>query len=107
MPLQKEYLTNKNICRATFHLENKYSYAISKVNLVGDFNSWSSSETPLIKQQDGSYKVTIDLPINEEFQFRYLINGDIWVNDSKADKYCPAPIGNVDNSIIITTMNKK
>ena len=101
MAFKKEFISDE-ICRVTFFISKEYTTHYTKVNLVGDFNSWSSSETPMIKQEDGSYSVTLDLPANREFQFRYLINGNSWENDWWADKYVPAPYSNVDNSVVIT-----
>ena len=101
MALKKEFIGN-NLCRVTFYISKEYCKDYKKVNLVGDFNSWSSSETPLIKQADGSFAVTLELPMNKEYQFRYLTNGCNWENDWWADKYVPAPFSNVDNSVVIT-----
>ena len=101
MAFKKEFISD-TICKVTFYIDKQYCKDYERVNLVGDFYSWSSSETPLIKQKDGSFSTTLELPINREFQFRYLINGEIWENDWWADKYVPAPFSNVDNSVVIT-----
>ena len=103
MPLKKVFLTD-NTCKVTFKVAKDACKNVSKINIVGDFNSWSSTETPLIKQQDGSFSVTLDLIQNREFQFRYLFDGDRWENDVNADKYCPAPYSQVDNSIVSTRL---
>ena len=74
-----------------------------KINLAGDFNSWSSTDTPLKQGKDGSFSVTVELPVDHEFQFRYLLDGCRWENDWKADKYIPAPFSNADNSVVVTS----
>ncbi|OZB36492.1 MAG: glycoside hydrolase, partial [Halothiobacillus sp. 15-55-196] len=53
-------------------------------------------------KSDGSFSITVDLPVNEKFQFRYLINGATWINDDQADEYTPSPFGNESNSVVRT-----
>ncbi|GEM_PF-4707631 len=50
------------------------------VALVGDFNGWSDTATPMKKNKAGVWKV--DLALEEgEYQFRYLVNQNEWYND--------------------------
>ncbi len=50
------------------------------VALVGDFNGWSDTATPMKKNKSGVWKV--DLALEEgEYQFRYLVNQSEWYND--------------------------
>ena len=51
---------------------------------------------------DGSFSVKLELDVNKEYQFRYLLDGYKWENDWKADKYIPAPYSNADNSVVVT-----
>ena len=76
--------------------------SISKINIAGDFNSWSSTDTPLKQGKDGSFSVKLELDADKEYQFRYLLDGYKWENDWKADKYIPAPYSNADNSVVVT-----
>ena len=101
MPLKKVFNEDNKTCKVTFTLKKEQCKDTEKIFLVGDFNSWSSTETPLVKQKDGSFSVTVELPINREQQFRYLLD-DRWENDLEADKYRPSFIGNVDNSVVNT-----
>lgn len=70
------------------------------VHVTGDFNDWQAS-TPMKRQKDGSWKVTVPLEQGREYQFRYVINGDHWVNDPQADAYAPNPFGS-ENSVVRT-----
>ncbi len=49
----------------------------------------------------GDYKVTLDLSVGQEYQFRYLIDGHVWVNDAEADKHTPAGLGSEENSVVV------
>jgi 1,4-alpha-glucan branching enzyme len=53
------------------------------------------------RQKDGSWRTTVDLATDGEYQFRYLIDGRQWLNDPEADGYTPNPYG--DQNSIVTT----
>gem|GEM_PF-5024344 len=43
----------------------------------------------------------MDLELGHAYQFRYLRDGEEWVNDGQADAYVSSPYGS-DNSVIVT-----
>lgn len=97
--LKKQFLKSKPVCKVTFYTPD--SLQADTVHLVGDFNNWSETDTPMKKLKDGRFSVTLDLEADREYQFRYLVNGTEWHNDWEADKYVPNPfIG--DNSVVST-----
>ena len=102
MALKKEFIKGKDLCKVTFSVTPEAALGAKTINLAGDFNSWSSTDTPLKKVKDGSFSVTLELQTDREFQFRYLLDGCRWENDWKADKYIPAPFSNADNSVVVT-----
>ena len=102
MPLKKSFSKDGKKCSVTFSVLAEAAKGVSHINLVGDFNSWSSTDTPLKKSKDGSFSVKIELDAEREYQFRYLLDGTRWENDWKADKYIPAPYSNADNSVVVT-----
>jgi len=102
MPLVKNYLKNKNICKVTFSLPAEAVTESKKVTVLGDFNGWDPSEaTPLKKQKDGSYKAIVELESGREYQFRYLLDGEKWENDWEADKYVAAEGSHDENSVVV------
>jgi 1,4-alpha-glucan branching enzyme len=70
------------------------------VCLVGDFNNWDESATPMKRDGDGGFATTLNLEKGREYQFRYLVNGNEWHNDWNADKYVQNAFGG-DNSIVV------
>ena len=61
-----------------------FAPSASKVNLAGSFNGWSSTSTPMEKiltQHGAVWKVS--LPISQVYgaQYKYVIDGNIWVAD--------------------------
>jgi len=51
--------------------------------------------------KNGTFKTTIDLEVGHEYQFRYLVDGEVWVNDAQADRYVPTGLGVEDNSVVV------
>ncbi len=95
--LKKKYLKSKDVCKVTFYTAPELD--AEAVYLVGDFNEWDEEATPMDKLKDGRFKVTVDLPKDTQYQFRYLINDTEWHNDWDADNYVPNPFSG-DNSVV-------
>lgn len=57
-----------------------------RVYLVGDFNGWDVTATPMHQDRDGYWRAYLDLPANRRYQFRYWINGQ-WYTDHAADGF--------------------
>jgi 1,4-alpha-glucan branching enzyme len=102
MALVKKSLKTRPVCKVTFTLPPPMSAEAKTVALVGDFNDWSKETLYLKGKADGSFSVTLDLPTDQSFQFRYLIDGSRWENDDQADAYTPTPFGNDTNSVVRT-----
>jgi len=100
MALKKSFSKDKTKCTVTFIVSAEAAKNAQTINIAGDFNSWSSTDTQLTKNKDGSFSVKLELDAGREYQFRYLIDGYKWENDWNADKYIPAPYSNADNSVV-------
>ena len=70
------------------------------VTIAGDFNNWDTAETQLKRLNSGDFKVTLELPGNREYRFRYLIDASRRENDWFADKYVPNSYG-CDDSVVV------
>jgi len=99
--MKKRFLKTKPVCKVTFELPQEAARGARKVALVGEFNDWDGDSTPMKRRKDGSYSITLDLPADREYQFKYLIDGDCWENDWQADKYLPSRMGDCDNSVVV------
>ena len=95
--LNKRFLKNK--CKVTFTLPKEIS--AESAFLVGSFNGWSKTATPLKQLKSGVWKVAVNLDKDREYQFRYFINGAEWHNDWEADAYVPNNVDG-DNSVVKT-----
>ena len=72
---------------------------VKQLNLVGDFNNWSETETPLEQAADGSWSVALTIEGGRKYQYRYFADGQVWHNDWQADAYAPNRFGS-DNSVL-------
>lgn len=95
--LIKNYSKSGKICRVTFKCRNAESCKSAIV--VGEFNDWSFKKNFMKKLKDGSFSVTLSLQAGNSYQFRYVLDGDTWVNEEAADNYVPNQYGE-ENSVI-------
>lgn len=100
MALKKKALKSKPICKVTFVLSREQAKEAKNVHLVGEFNDWAMDATPMRRQKNGSYSVTLDLATGREYQFRYLIDGEIWISDPESDRHAFSPFGDCENSVV-------
>ncbi len=100
MSIKKHYLKSKPVCKCTFRLPREAAPDAGKVNLVGEFNGWNLTDTPMKRLKSGEFKLQLNLETGRRYQFRYLIDGETWENDWDADAYEPVPGLAVDNSVV-------
>ena len=87
------------VARVTFSLPD--SIWADAIYLVGDFNQWNRTSHPLRRDREGGWRITIELEPGRVYQFRYLRDGQEWLNDSQSDAYVANPYGS-DNSVVVT-----
>ena len=100
MSLKKQFYETKPVCKVTFILPKEIANSARKVNLAGDFNHWNPDSIPMKKHRGGEYKATVALEKGKEYQFRYLIDGNSWINENEADKLVPNEF-QTENSVVI------
>ena len=103
MSLKKSFSKDGKKCSVTFTVNPEAAAGAEKVNLVGEFNSWDETSLPMKKGPDGSFSKKVELDTDKEYQFRYCLEGRVWINDWKADKYVRSELANDDNSVVVTS----
>ena len=94
--IKKQFTPKKTVCKVTFTVASEK--ASESVALLGDFNNWDPKADHL-KMKNGAWETTIRLNANEEFKFRYLIDGSTWENDESADAYVGNEFGTEDSVV--------
>lgn len=97
--IKKQYLKGMQECSVTFRLPRAAANNASVVTVVGDFNGWDAGATPMKKLKDGSFSVTVKLPKDKEYRFKYLIDGSHWENDWHADRYVANAFSSEDSVV--------
>jgi 1,4-alpha-glucan branching enzyme len=94
----KEFTPKRTICKVTLSVPAEW--ANKKVAVAGDFNNWDTKADKLKKKKD-SWETTLRLKPENEYKFKYYIDGERWENDAAADKYVPNEFGTEDSVIVV------
>ena len=97
MSIKKKYLKTKPVCKVTFSLSAEDA---NKVSVVGSFNKWNQKKAVLKKLKNGTFKGTVDLETGNSYEFKYLIDETVYVNDDSADAYVWNDFAGAENSIV-------
>lgn len=100
MSLKKTYSKNGAKCRVMFKIPGKLAGQAEKAALVGDFNGWDATAAPMKKLKDGSFSLSVNFPVGNTYQFRYLLDDDTWLSEAEADGYAYCAFGNCNNSVL-------
>ncbi len=100
MTINKRYFKTKPDCAVTFRVPKSDAGDAAKATVVGEFNDWQTAATPMTRLKDGSFKATVDLEPGREYQFRYLLDGERWMNDGEAEAFVPTEFHDAENSVI-------
>lgn len=96
MSVKKQFIKTKPVCKVTFSVEAKESNSVA---VVGDFNNWDASEGELSKLKNGTFKGVFELPKDNSFEFKYLIDGS-YANEPEADSYRYNEFAGAENSVL-------
>ncbi|APY11320.1 glycoside hydrolase [Seonamhaeicola sp. S2-3] len=96
MAIKKQFLKSKPVCKVTFSIEAEDA---KKVSVIGSFNDWNAKKAPLKKLKNGTFKGTVDLDVDNSYEFKYLVDGE-YVNDSEADSYVWNDFAGSENSVV-------
>jgi hypothetical protein len=94
--ISKKFLKTKDECEVTF----EYDGEVESVQLVASANNWEPVNLSK-RRKDGVFYTRERYPNNTQVEFRYLLDGRTWVNDSAADGYVPNEHGS-ENSVVNT-----
>ncbi len=70
-----------------------------QVHLVGDFNKWDGSATPMNRNRDGEWVRRLDLEPGR-YEYRFLVEGRWW-NDPANQDLAPNPFGTFNNVLVV------
>ena len=101
--LKKKYVKSRRVCKVTFEVPVRQLPAdveIHSFGVAGEFNDWDPDKLPLrFSKSKKAYHAKTDLQPGRAYQFRYVLNQEVWLNDWHADAYVPNNV-NGDNSVV-------
>jgi 1,4-alpha-glucan branching enzyme len=96
--IKKEAAPQEGLAHVTFRLPA--TILAERITLVGEFNDWDTRATPLRQRRHGaSWQVRLALRTGRCYRFRYLVDGQEWLNDWHADDYLENPYGSYDSVV--------
>ncbi len=99
--IKKQFLKARPVCKATFCVPVAEVHG-KQIGIVGEFNNWDTdAPINMAKKKDGTFSATVELPIGKNVEFRYLVDGQRWLNDTEADGNVMTPFGS-ENSVVNT-----
>jgi 1,4-alpha-glucan branching enzyme len=99
--IKKQPSEKEGLVRVTFELPS--TMWAERVNLVGEFNDWDTTTTPMTRNRsDANWKVTVELEQGRRYRFRYLVDGKEWLNDWHADDHEENPYGSYDSVVALS-----
>ncbi|MFW6145199.1 MAG: isoamylase early set domain-containing protein [bacterium] len=72
----------------------------SEVYLAGDFNNWEPNKKLTDKNNDGTFRGTLLLDRQKNYEYKFVINGK-WSVDPNCEEWTPNNLGSL-NSVIKT-----
>ncbi|MDR2162290.1 MAG: isoamylase early set domain-containing protein [Desulfovibrio sp.] len=100
MSYTKKFLKSRAACKVQFYVTDEQARGASAVFLVGEFNDWNYSSNPMKQMKNGGFYLELDLPLGQDYQFRYLTDTGFWFNDEAAEAYVPCSFSGEDNSVV-------
>ena len=98
--IRKQRSPNKGKVVVTFEIPG--TLWAERINLVGSFNDWDP-HVHLLQQThlDADWHITLELEMGHSYHFRYLVDGEHWMDDDQADGYMLNAFGGVDSVVIV------
>ena len=97
--LKKVYSSTGRKCRVTFELQPEGH--VQTAYVCGDFNGWDTTAHPLKRRKNGTFAIMLWLDAEQQYRFRYLVDGERWENAPAADGYVPNPFGSEDSVVAV------
>ena len=94
--MKKEAIANSKKRSVTFELPGVEADSVA---VVGDFNSWNPATGAMKRRKDGAWTKAVRLEPGT-YRFRYMADGNRWLNDPEADGYEASGMGE-DNCILV------
>jgi 1,4-alpha-glucan branching enzyme len=97
--IERKYI-NESKCLITFSLPAEVAQEATSIAVAGNFNDWDKHSHQMKKQENGDFRLEVELDAGREYEFRYVIDETRWENAWNADRYSWSEYSDCDNSVI-------
>ncbi|HSE18875.1 MAG TPA: S8 family serine peptidase [Pyrinomonadaceae bacterium] len=73
----------------------------ASVAVAGDFNGWNQLATPLKRNSSGLWTTEIEVPRAGRFEYKFVVNGQRWLEDPSNGMKAPDSYGGLNSVIVI------
>ena len=104
MALKKQFLKSKPVCKVTFRLPSElvaeHAESAAEAFVVGEFNAWDPTANRMRKLKNGDFTANLDLESGKDYQYRFLLSGEVWVTDPEADRHEYSAFAECENAVV-------
>lgn len=88
--------------KVNFKIEAKSAKSFANASLVGDFNNWDASKDQMKKlKKDGSFSIQKTFESGKEYQFKYVLDKENWMNELESDKLVATQFTDSQNCVVM------
>lgn len=96
--IEKNFTPKRTVCKVTFAIPEEW--AEKEVAIAGEFNDWDT-ESNKLEKKDGKWETLLRVKPDNNYRFKYLLDGSKWENDDSADEYVPNEFGTEDSLLAV------
>lgn len=88
--------------KVNFKIDSKSAKSFANASLVGDFNNWDVSKDQMKKlKKDGSFSIQKTFESGKEYQFKYVLDKENWMNEPESDKLVATQFADSQNCVVM------
>jgi serine protease AprX len=72
-----------------------------RVELAGEFNGWDPGRAVLARASGGAWRIALDAPAPGRYRYKFLVDGERWIEDPGNGAKEPDPYGGFDSVLRI------
>ncbi|MDA3861555.1 MAG: isoamylase early set domain-containing protein [Melioribacteraceae bacterium] len=95
-------ILKSNKSKVIFKISAEAAKDFANASLVGDFNNWDASKDQMKKlKKDGSFSIQKTFESGKEYQFKYLLDAENWINEPEQDGVVETEFADSQNSVVM------
>jgi hypothetical protein len=80
-----------------------YEPSAMRVSVVGEFNGWDASATPMSRTATGQWRASVDVPPGR-YTYSFVVNDSVWIADPVAPRSPERFYGNSKSVLVVASL---